>query len=360
MTPKAGITPETNEVQGTTAPPSTSLGGGALLAKTVAKGVEELPELPGRPYILGSPENGDAPIMGLGRVHMIGGASGAGKTTLLFQLIGAILNGDDFLDYPTQYHPFVYCAFDRDEEETGDTLRRIGLNPDDVPSMTLKMEEAPPISQRDMRWLKTLEAIRAAHPLAKVIFIDGFYILVSHGNINNFLSVACFLAKVREYCQEKGVTIVGVAHTSKQKQNDKIVDPRQRLLGSVAGAGFTSCGILVERNKPENDDGRRSIWVLPRNSEDAKYEMRVDYKGRFVPDRETEADRLLALESFIENRAVGEEIPVADILKHMSNFKASRTTVYRYLARFVLEQKVVKLKHGAYVRPGLAKGIHVV
>jgi hypothetical protein len=307
-------------------------------------------------YILGPPpgSDGTAAVMPTGRVHLFCGPSGAGKTTCLFQMIVEMQRGGKWLGYQTQWHPLAYIAFDREEEETHETMTRIGLDPRSVPQFYPKVQLPEQGKPTDDRMEQIISAVRTRYPEAKVLVFDAFFILAAHGQINNYLYMAEWLQRARKLCKELDITIIGIAHSPKEREGHKITSPRQKIQGSVAGGGFTSCTVVVDFAGTA-DENKRLIYVLPRNAPDEKFEMIQDERGRLVADTKSLQDKLDYLMGFFGGLPRGGSRSTAEICVHMEKVKISRPTVMRYLGVLMADGMVLRVKQGHYAAgPALA------
>lgn len=311
-------------------------------------------------YILGAdPTAPDGfAAMPLGRVHMVGGASGAGKTTLLFQMIKASQHGEEFMGYPTQWHPSVYVAFDRRVDETEETMRRVGLDPTTLPHYFWEVPLCDPNKLVDTRLEEIVRDIRNKHPEVRIIYFDAFYILAAHGQMNNYQIMAHWLQRAGTICEKNNLTLIGIVHSAKQRKGAEILDPRYSITGSVATGGFTSCQVIVE--KPDvNDQDKRIVHVYPRNTKENSFEMVVDEKGLLQTDAETDDARIYVLEKLIIKDLKGKAISLKAICAHMKkSMKCSQSATQRYLLHLLAQDKIFKPARGYYaaVPPKVTQG----
>lgn len=303
-------------------------------------------------YILGPDpaQSGGFAVMPLKRVHMLGGASGSGKTTMLFQMLAAAQKGEPFLGYPTQWHPSVYVAFDRREEETEETMARVGLDPASVPHYFWEVTLADPRVEKDGRLENIVRDIRNKHPEVKVIYFDAFYILAQHGRINDYQQMAYWLQRAGILCENLDLTIIGIVHSAKARKGQEITDPRYSITGSVATGGFTSCQVIVEKPSLDNPD-KRLVHVYPRNAPEQIFDLITDDRGCLVPDEGTEDAKLLCLEHFFTRELPpGQAAKLMDIAAYMrKKMNASKSAVQRYIDQLIEEGKVAKYGRGIYV-----------
>lgn len=217
------------------------------------------------------------------QIHLIGGPSGAGKTTWLFQIAEEWFAGKDILGYKSNPEPFLYLAADRDGEETLRTLDRVRV-----------ASTFPIIGLQDrVEWARECErerqpqyriALRNAyrdHPECRVYFIDGFTYLCP-GDQNKKNDVAQFILWVKLFCTQRDITIFGLVDAVKEREDSRILNPRQKVAGSAAWGHLSNCIFFIEPITPETpEDKRRYLWVCPRNAPDVRYEMNFA-DGRLV------------------------------------------------------------------------------
>lgn len=303
------------------------------------------------------PGGGPLPVMPLGRIHMFGGGSGTGKTRLLYQMIKAAQSGEDFLGYPTQFQPVTYCAFDRRVEEQEETMRAVGLDPATVPHHYIKVPPMPSNGMPDNRALTLINDVLNANPATRVLILDAMFILAAHGQMNNYCIMAEWLQRLGDMCDAMGIAIIGVVHSSKQREGQRITDPRVSITGSVATGGFTSCQIIVETPDSKKEPDKRLIWVYPRNARQQCFEMEFNEQGVLVPDKKSEADKIYTLEHKVFAEA-GKPLTLNEIAALMKGqLGASLASTKRYLATLVEQKSVVKVGHGLYTLRGHDEGM---
>jgi hypothetical protein len=85
------------------------------------------------------------------------------------------------------------------------------------------------------------------------------------GATNDYRSVADFLANLTSLCVREDITIIGVMHSPKMKEDEAYGNPRQRISGSVAWAAYCETVVLVEPVSPDDPNSPRRLLILPRN-----------------------------------------------------------------------------------------------
>lgn len=304
-------------------------------------------------WILGPSDGAQFPAMPTNQIHMAAGGSGAGKTTVLFQMIKAMKEGKDFFGYPTRDWPAVYVPYDRDTDETEYTMARVGITPEQLPILPMEIVY-PPANLPDNRFMLDMQKVRNAFPRAKLLIVDGFYTLVPYGLINDYLRVAAFMQMARRFCRDNDITIIGVAHSPKQRQGNMVMDPRQMIQGSVAGGGFSSCGVVIIREKEDSECANRYLYILPRNCPDKKLAIGMGADGLDAKYWQVEQPkgrrRSEAHENFVELlKSYGQEMfTMSQVAKDAGGLGISRGSINQWLGEMVAFGDVERVKHGLY------------
>ncbi len=226
-------------------------------------------------------------------IHIIAGASGVGKTTWAFQMLDDWRKGLPVLDHASHPVPFVYVSCDRSRQSVNTTWERVGVEP-------MPYVDGRGVSRCENGFAAVLEAARRKEPNVRFLFIEAISLLVPGDNINQaYRNTADWLASTSKALEKEDLTILGTAHSPKQRANDQILDPRQLILGTVAWAAFAETIIAIQRLSPKSaDDQRRTLMVLPRNSREELFQFGIDDNGRFVPQEvetvETVMDMLVS------------------------------------------------------------------
>ncbi len=211
-------------------------------------------------------------------IHIIAGASGVGKTTWAFQFLDEWSQGIPVFGYKSNPCPMVYVSCDRSEQSVGITLDRVG-----VPHP--KFVDARGVSKHgDKAFEEVLYTCRTLEPNVRLIFIEAFSLLVPQVSFkDSYRTTGQFLSELSQTLSREDLTVIGTAHSPKQRENDQIIDPRQMVLGTVAWGGFVETIIAIRRVKPKNpEDMRRQILLLPRNAREESFDFDFDVRGRFT------------------------------------------------------------------------------
>jgi KaiC/GvpD/RAD55 family RecA-like ATPase len=282
-----------------------------------------------------------------GRVHLIGGASGVGKTTMLFQLYKALHDTppSDFLGRRTMPVKWAYISGDRAVDSVYETQERLEVK---FPVFSL-VDENLVGADLTGKILPRLTSLYGYRP--DFIYIDGFTGMCPDGQVNNYKVVSSWLAGLQRYCKIKGVTIVGACHTTKVKEGEKFLDPRQKILGSVAWASYSEGVIIIESGEKDN---QRIVSLLPRNHPNEMLNMSLNDQGWFeLPERIAKAEGYsrFIIDTILEGR---EKIPGAKFdYSHLMSVAVkkgvNRRTFDRYIAKEVEDGKLVRVRKGEYV-----------
>jgi hypothetical protein len=183
-------------------------------------------------------------------------------------------------------------------------------------------------------------------PAARVIFIDGFATLMDDpSKLSDYGTVAPFLINVARICKRMKITIVAVVHSAKTKEGEQFLNPRQRVLGSVAWAGFAETIVVIEPTKPEDvENQERRVMMLPRNWKESEHIYVLDDNGRLV-EPTVDDD---AFETRFKATKVGVNVATKDMLEWSDKH---RTTVTRWIAAKVSSGQLEYVSKGVYRKP---------
>jgi RecA-family ATPase len=226
-------------------------------------------------------------IMPTREVHLLAGPSGSGKTTLAVQMIQNYLVGAPLWGRETFPRGLVYLSCDRSLASVSRALARHSLSPADFP---VQIERTIPAAGNQTRLYSLLLWCQANHPGARFIVIDGFASLVPDSKIADYGTVAAFLKQAQFLCEQWDLTILGLVHATKVRETDRIPNPRQRILGSVAWAGYSDCVIVLDPEDPEDPKNQnRIVHVLPRDA--AEFAVRYENQDGRLLEIQPQAER---------------------------------------------------------------------
>jgi len=160
-----------------------------------------------------------------------------------------------------------------------------------------------------------------------------------------FAHVRKFLTHLSHLCEKYDITILGIVHSPKAKEDAQYLRPRDRVMGSSAWAAYTETIILIE---PVHADapGCRKMTVLPRNAPEETHDLQFNGQGRLVytADDLDEVFIRLFLDKFPHPREFSTEQFTTALIGKMS-----QATITRWLKNLHLRDGVIRrVRHGIY------------
>ena len=281
------------------------------------------------------------------QVHLLAGPSGGGKTTLAFQMLSALATGEPFLGRWTRKVTVAYVSGDRPAESVLETQDRCGVSFPIFSAVDENLVGEDLLSKIFPRLTAVCGGVRP-----DVIYIDGFTAFVPGGFLNNYAVVAKWLASLQRWARKMKVTIIGACHATKTKEGEKFTNPRQRIAGSVAWAGFSETVLIIEPLDDEKDKAKRVVHILPRNHAEETMFLKFNTEGRLVlPEKVVHAEKLTAfiMDGLLDKFKLGETVLYAKYRDEALAKGVSLRTYNRWLAKAVEEGKLVKTGKGVYV-----------
>lgn len=285
------------------------------------------------------------------QVNIIGGASGAGKTTLIFQLMKASGEGGMFMGMPVPKLNWAYISGDRTAESVEETQKRIGFK-FPIFSLVDKILVGADLMKKILPMLPSFMGEQLLGPGQQlrpdVVYIDGFTSLCPDSDMNNYGGVSKWLAALQRYCVRQNLTILGAAHATKVKEGERIMDPRQRIIGSTAWAGYSEDVIIIDNLYKKDDEGARMIHLLPRNG--AERSIRATFEGGYLVPDLSEDPKVSASEFTLEPLLTpGARFMGIDMEQAAKKKGVSRATYYRWLNKLVKTGRLMKGNKGEYI-----------
>lgn len=203
-------------------------------------------------------------------IHLIAGPSGAGKTTWLIKMIDNWRQGMSIFGHASHPKPFMYLSLDRSQAGVRRIFDRLKVNHKNFQLFVPKANS----NNQKLSLAQLLRGLIKTYPDVRVYFIEGFQSRTPDGKMNDYKVVAHFLLELQQICEESNITIIGVAHASKAKQDEKYLNPRERVNGTVAWAAYSETIIVVEPEDPDDPQNvNRRVMILPRNAREQVFIM---------------------------------------------------------------------------------------
>lgn len=284
------------------------------------------------------------PILPTGEIHLFGGPSGAGKTTLEFQMLNDWQSGRPVFGMPSHPCEWAYLSADRGLETTYATIRRTGVKFDDRHIHSL-IED----SRYGSSLLGITNWIDAYMKGGGYLILDGMLSLVGN-EMNNYSEVKNLLIDLRRNCRKRGVTVKGLVHTSKMREDSVIMNPRQRIAGSVAWAGFSETVMLIEPTSYKDSTMMdcRTFYILPRNAPEMRFSLMFDSTGRLVEVEESLGATIMDFQ--LAKLKPGEVFATKTASTWAAEKGLTRRTAERWLTRMEDEGKIEKVDTGRWRR----------
>lgn len=287
-------------------------------------------------------------VIDFGTVNILAGASGVGKTCLLSTILTRIRDGGRVFGRQAAAPTAIgmVCA-DRGTRTARHWLRLAGF-----PDLALyALAEDPSFNTIALRnkfqLVPVLERCidQLALPPGGLVIVDPVTLFL--GNPNDYQGCAIACIELRRMVQRKSLTMIGTAHSSKQKADAKAQYKRlqDRILGSAAQLGYGDTQMYLASPEETNEKFYTFLWH-PHTAEAQAFPLGRDQHGLFVDWHEgveaRQEGKILAVITEDE-----EGTGFADIV---IKSEVPRATVFRYLQDLIKDGRILKVGHGRYKR----------
>lgn len=285
-------------------------------------------------------------------VNLLAGAPGVGKTALIAWLLTRFRDTLPIFGYlPCPIPRIAFIGADRSwENSTRFWFEAAGYA--DIPHYSLQDDRAfPPVRLRNRAGrIQILEqCLEKVGPLppGSLVVVDPLSLFLG-GNLIDYDTCGVACSQIRRLCQDLQFTLIGTAHSSKQKADRKERYKRlqDNILGSTALFGYTDTQMYLAAPDETGADHYTFLWA-PHHKPPEMFPLGRDASGLFVPWEDSTAAALeaglLALIPLIE-----EGIGFGDLV--LAAEQMSRATVHRILQHFLEVGVVERVGHGRYRR----------
>jgi hypothetical protein len=284
--------------------------------------------------------------------HFISGPPGGGKTCLTATMVMRFLMGAPIFDRQVTRPPFVgIIAADRPWDDTRQWYEKAGCG--DIPHFSV-VDSALSLRQLEkhdqlLHILETIILSDLKAPRNSLIIIDPIS-LWAGGDMNRYKLVYLALLGLNRLCISLGITIIGLAHTSKQKGDikERYTRPQDRINGSAALLGCSGTQMALETPDQTDSPFYRFTWA-PHHAPAESFELDRDpASGLFIPAILTQYPDTLALLP----GPTDEPITPAAILRLVTTAgqDISRSSLFRLLDQWTAAELVRKSGRGLYQR----------
>lgn len=292
-------------------------------------------------------------------VNLLAGAPGVGKTALIAWLLVRFRDQLAIFGHQPSALPkiAILCA-DRSWEQSTSKWFVLAGYPE-LCAYSLLDDEAfnvRRLRQKQQRIDILQESINALHlPWGSLLIVDPLALFLG-GNILDYDNCGVACAEIRQICRRRGITIIGTAHSSKQKadKQQRYLRLQDRIAGSTALFGYTDTQMYLASPEEIGEDFHLFHWT-PHHAPAEDFKLRKDSNGLFVPYDDPRG--VHDLTAFA--RQVLDFVDVAPELTKMKDLITraqvelgmSRSALYRYVDQLAAEHLLIKVGRGAVCRP---------
>lgn len=292
-------------------------------------------------------------LMPFGSISTLSGASGVGKTAFMAsQIVAPLLKGDPVFGEPTNKPVAIgMLACDRPWRDHSAWFEKAGIS--DLPHCSLRDEDYAWDILRDWRKIpeifgKLVDSIGL--PPGSLLLVDPLPLFIP-GRLIDYKDVAIGLGQLDNQIRRRGLTMLGIFHTSKQKSNkqDRYMRPQDRILGSSALIGYSETAFYL-LSPDEAERKAYEFGAIPHQCPPIVLEYRRDANGLFVPahDLDTINAEEMALNCF---PPVGEPVSASVIYEQIrKKLDCSESTAKRFVRGLVGDGRVRIVGRGIYER----------
>lgn len=293
-------------------------------------------------------------IIPAGSINILSGGSGVGKTALIAEWAARFRDGRQICWKPTRVPTGgigVICG-DRKWQSHRQWFEAVGFG--DIPHYSLRDDTT-------FHWDNLLNRAtlpdtfkRAADQLKlgrdSLIIVDPISLFI-HGNQIDYKQTAIGLAKLDKMCTQIGTTLLGIAHTAKQKSDkkDRYVRPQDRILGSGAFAGFSDT-VMYLIGPEELDAEYYGFGWIPHHTPPETFSFTRSETGLFVPydhpNKDADLQHVYSVITEDPDGTATKEIVDAC----MNHLDVAKTTLYNYLNLLLSQGKIEKVGRGKWKR----------
>lgn len=287
-------------------------------------------------------------ILPANEVHLIAAASGAGKSRFIFQyILSPYIKGQKVLGHDVKSVPYCYVSIDRSHAGVLRTLEQLGL---DKEILNIVPMERIPNDQINVPAI--IRIVKKLYPETRFIIIEGFQLINATDTRikNEYARIGMALREATMLCGKHKITILGVCHAPKLKENESFQNPREYVAGSMGWAAYSDTTIVMIRNKKT---GVVTAEVMPRNAKEETYNFRFGQDGKLEPVGSL--NKSGSVTQYIVDLSAGTSIMRADLVVYAEkNFEAGKTVVDDVLKALTTNGVLDKLASppGCYVRTG--------
>ena len=288
-------------------------------------------------------------IIHFGSINILAGSSGVGKTCLLAWLLTRFRDGLPLFGRPVNTPAKIgYISADRGGASARYWFVKAGYGTIPMYSFADDPQFAPTRLRNKLQLISVLDkAIDMLElPPRSLLAVDP--IALFFGNLNDYHTCAVACLEIRRLCTAKQITLIGLAHASKQKadKHDRYERLQDRINGSSAQLGYGDTQMYLASPQETGQKHYTFMWH-PHTAPAEEFPLGRDAEGMFVPwatsiaaQQENEVYAAIPADQSI--------IPLATIIGLCTGI--SHATIFRRLKELTTEGLIEKAAEGQYRR----------
>lgn len=290
-------------------------------------------------------------ILTAGSVNLFSGSSNVGKTCFTAGMLAQIQRGEPVLERICYPPPAIgYLCIDRGWRTAAHWLTLAGVTNLAFYSLADDLSFSPSRLRNKAALVGILGELfdKLNLPPGALVVVDPIAIFLG-GNLNDYQNCAIAMIEIRRVVMKRGLTVIGLAHNAKLK-NDKreqYTRLQDRILGSAAQHGYGDTQMTLAGPAETGEKYYTFLWHSHRTQPEL-FELGRNKEGLFVPWEqgmevmEVDDEKLLEVISDApEGSTLGEIILASG---------ESRSTIHRRIQRLMERGRVEKVGYGRYRR----------
>lgn len=292
--------------------------------------------------------------------HFLSGPPGGGKTAFLAGWVAALQQGLPIFGKACQPPPFIgIIAADREWADARQWYDVAGCP--EIPYYSIVDSDLSLLKLRKSDPVALLDDILTDHfkaPPNSLLIIDPISYWTG-GDMNRYMQVYLAMIALNRFCLRHQVTIIGLAHTGKQKADakERYTRPQDRINGSAALLGCSGTQMALETPDQTDSECYRFTWV-PHHAQAESFDLERDEETGLFREVNASAPltgtkipypQVLACIPTLPQAPISPRLLLKAALAHQ--IEISRKTLFRCLKLWADAGVIEQTAPGLYVRP---------
>lgn len=307
------------------------------------------------------------PVLLGASINLLAGAPGTGKSTFLAWMSRQVQDRTPLWGRqwgPIPWHGII-CADRSWQRSTSMWFTLEGM--EQLPAYSLQDDRGfrkGRLRRRDQRigvFEHALDALAPLpgkqYPLGSLVYVDPLAIFLG-GNLLDYDTCAVACSELREICLDRGLTIIGTAHASKQRNDpkDRYLRLQDRILGSTALFGYTDTQMYIASPEEVGKPYYGFLWH-PHHAPPATFKFLRGPDGRFKPDGVVEdkappaglpSEEAPSFPEWLQDALSSGPKSTSELIMIAQANSTSRATLNRLLQALQGAGTICKPRHGQY------------